>query len=87
MKNYEGIFDNEDVCNVKSDISFLEGKIQEDKQLIKKYSELTEHIEILCNSGGNKETKYLDTKPKNAVKCMNISIQKMEEDYGEYLKQ
>ena len=37
LNNYEGIFDNEDVCNVKSDNFFLEGKIQEDKQLIKIY--------------------------------------------------
>ena len=35
LKKYEGILVNEDVCNVRSDISFLEGKIQEDKQLIK----------------------------------------------------
>ena len=66
---------------------FLEGKIQEDKQLIKKYSELIEHVEILCQNGGNKEARSLDTKPKHAVKWINISIQKMEEDYGEYLKE
>ena len=87
MKKYEGIFDDEDVCNVKHDISFLEGKTQEDKQLIKKYSELIEHVEILCQNGGSPDSKYLDTKPKHAVKWINISIQKMEEDYGEYLKQ
>ena len=87
LKNYEGIFENEDVCNVKSDISGLGGKIQEDKQLIKKYSELVEHIEILCQNDGHKDTKYLDTKPEHAVKWSNISIQKMEEEYGEYLKQ
>ena len=46
---------------------YLEGKIQEDKQLIKQYSDLIEHIEILCSSGGNKDTKYLDEKPKNAL--------------------
>ena len=86
LKNCEGIFDNEDVCNVKSDISGLEGKIQEDKQLFKKYAELVEHIETLCQNDGNKDTKYLDTKPKRAVKRNNISIQKMEEEYGEYLK-
>ena len=87
LKKYEGIFDDEDVCNVKHDISFLEGKTQEDKQLIKKYSELIEHVEILCQNGGSPDTKYLDAKPKHAVKWINISIQKMEEDYGEYLKQ
>ena len=86
LKKYEGIFDDEDVCNVKHDISFLEGKTQEDKQLIKKYSELIEHVEILCQNGGSPDSKYLDTKPKHAVKWINISIQKMEEDYGEYLK-
>ena len=71
----------------KSDISFLEGQIQEDKQLIKKYSELVEHIAILCQNDGSKDTKYLDAKPKHAVKWNNISIQKVEEDYGEDLKQ
>ena len=80
LKNYEGIFDNEDVCNVKGDIPILEGKVQEDKQYVKIYSELIEHIEILCNSGGNKETKYLDTTSKHAVNWIHIGIQKMEED-------
>ena len=87
LKKYEGIFDDEDVCNVKNDISFFEGKVQEDKQLIKKYSELIEHIEILCQNGGSPDTKYLDIKPKHAVKWTNISIQKIEEEYGEHLKQ
>ena len=87
LKRYEGILVNEDVCNVRSDISFLEGKIQEDKQLITKYSKLIEHVEILCQNGGSPDTKYFDTKPKHAVKWINISVQKMEEGYGEYLKQ
>ena len=46
-----------------------------------------EHIEILCQNGGDKEAKYLIKKPKHAVKWIDISIQKTEEDYGEYLKQ
>ena len=28
LNNYEGIFDNEDVCNVKSDISFWKVKFK-----------------------------------------------------------
>ena len=68
LKRYEGILVNKDVCNVRSDISFLEGKIQEDKQLITKYSKLIEHVEILCQNGGSPDTKYFDTKPKHAVK-------------------
>ena len=87
MRVYESVFDNEDIINIKSDISMLESKIEENKQLIKKYSDLIEHIEILCNCQGMNDTKYLDKKPKNAVKWINVSIQKMEEDYGEYLKQ
>ena len=66
IKVYENVFDNDDVSTVRSDICSLEGKIQEDKQLIKKYSDLIEHLEILCCSGGDKGTKYLDEKPKNA---------------------
>ena len=77
FEKYEGIFDNEDVSNVRSDISFLEGKIEEDKQLIKKHSELIEHIEILCQNGGSPDIKYLDTKPKHAVKWVDISVQKI----------
>ena len=61
---YESLFDQEDVLNVKRDISNLEGKIQEDKNLIKQYSNLIEHIEILCQCGGITDTKYLDVKPK-----------------------
>ena len=48
LKVYESVFDQEDVLNVWHDISILEGKIQEDKNLIKQYSDLIEHIEILC---------------------------------------
>ena len=61
---YESLFDQEDVLNVKRDISNLEGKIQEDKNLIKQYSNLIEHIEILCQCRGITDTKYLDVKPK-----------------------
>ena len=61
---YESLFDQEDVLNVKRDISNLEGKIQEDKNLIKQYSNLIEHIEILCQCRGIADTKYLDVKPK-----------------------
>ena len=68
------------------DISMLEGKIQEDKQLIKNYSDLIEHIDILCNCEGNLNTKYLDVKPKNAIKWINISIKEIEETYGEFVK-
>ena len=83
---YESLFDQEDVLNVKRDISNLEGKIQEDKNLIKQYSNLIEHIEILCQCGGITDTKYLDVKPKNAVKWINKSIQDIEEEYGELVK-
>ena len=31
LKVYESVFDQEDVLNVRRDISILEGKIQEDK--------------------------------------------------------
>ena len=86
LKVYESVFDEEDVLNVRRDISILEGKIEEDKQLIKKYSELIENIEILCQNGGDKEAKYLDKKPKHAVKWINISIQQIEEDYNDLLK-
>ena len=44
------------------------GRIQEDKKLIQQYSELIEHIEILCQNGGSKDIKYLDEILKNAVK-------------------
>ena len=58
LKVYESVFDQEDVLNVWRDISILEGKIQEDKNLIKQYSDLIEHIEILCcqNFMGEAET-------------------------------
>ena len=83
LKVYESVFDQEDVLNVRRDISILEGKISEDKKLIKQYSDLLEHIEILCQCGGNNDTKYLDVKPKNAVKWINRSVQDIEEEYGD----
>ena len=86
LKVYESVFDQEDVLNVRRDISVLEGKIQEDKNSIKQYSDLIEHIEILCQNGGSADTKYLDVKPKNGVKWLNRSIQDIEEDYGELVK-
>ena len=86
LKVYESVFDQEDVLNVWHDISILEGKIQEDKNLIKQYSNLIEHIEILCNLVGNNDTNYLDVKPKNGVNWLNKSIKDIEEEYGELVK-
>ena len=86
LKVYESVFDQEDVLNVRRDISILEGKIQEDKNLIKQYSNLIEHIEILCNLVGNNDTNYLDVKPKNGVNWLNKSIKDIEEEYGELVK-
>ena len=86
LKVYESVFDQEDVLNVRRDISILEGKLSEDKKLIKQYSDLIEHIEILCQCGGIIDTKYFDVKPKNAVKWMNKSIQYFEEEYSELVK-
>ena len=86
LKVYESVFDQEDVLNVRRDISFLEGKISEDKKLIKQYSDLIEHTEILCQCGGLTDTKYLDVKPKNAVKWLNKSIKDIEEEYSELVK-
>ena len=86
IKVYESVFDQEDVLNVRRDISILEGKISEDTKLIKQYSDLIEHIEILCQRGGIKDTKCLDVKPKNAVKWLNKSIQDIEEEYSELVK-
>ena len=68
--------------NVRCDISPLEGKIQEVQQLINQYSDLIEHIEILCQNGGSKDTKYLNVKPKNGGKWLNKSIN-IENDYGD----
>ena len=48
LKVYESVFDQEDVLNVRRDICLLEDKISEDKKLIKQYSDLIEHFEILC---------------------------------------
>ena len=87
LKVYKDVFDNNDIRNIKDDISMLEDKIQEDKQLIKKYSELIEHVEILCQEIGMKDTKYLELKPKNANKWINKSVEEIEEEYGELLKQ
>ena len=86
LKVYESVFDQEDVLNVRRDISILEGKIQKDKTLIRQYSDLIEHIEILCQNGGSGDTKYLDVKPKKAVKWLNKSIQDIEEEYSELVK-
>ena len=33
LKVYESVFDQEDVLNVRRDVSLLEGKISEDKKL------------------------------------------------------
>ena len=83
-KVYESVFDQEeDVLNVRRDISLLEGKVSEDKKLIKQYSDLIEHIEILCQNGGSGDTKYLDVKPKNGVKWLNKSTKDIEEEYSE----
>ena len=60
---YESIFDQEDVLNVRRDISILEGKIEEDKK-IKNYSVLIEHLEILCQNGGSKDTKIFRCETK-----------------------
>ena len=86
LKVYESVFDQEDVLNVRRDISILEGKISEDKKLLKQYSDLIEHTEILCQCGGLTDTKYLDVKPKNAVKWLNKSIKNIEEEYSELVK-
>ena len=86
LKVYESVFDQEDVLNVRRDISLLEDKISEDKQLVKQYSDLIEHIEILCQFRGITDTKYLDVKPKNGVKWLNKSIQDIEEEYSEIVK-
>ena len=88
LKVYESVFDQEDVLNVRRDISILEGKIQEDKNLVKHHSNLLEHIEILCQCGcgGLTDTKYLDVKPKNAVKWLNKNIKDIEEEYSELVK-
>ena len=80
LKVYESVFDQEDVLNVRRDISFLEGEISEDKKLIKQYSDLIEHTEILCQCGGLTDTKYLDVKPKNAVEWLNKSIKDIEKN-------
>ena len=79
-------FDTRDVAIDRCDISLLEGKIQEDKKLMKHYSDLIEHIEILCQNGGSGDAKYLDVKPKNKVKWLNKSIQDIEEECGELVK-
>ena len=86
LKVHESVFDQEDVLNVRRDISILESKIQEDPNLTKQYSNLIEHIEILCQCGGIKDTKYLDVKPKHAVKWLNKNIQDIEEEYSELVK-
>ena len=86
LKVYGSVFDQEDVLNVRRDISLLEGKILEDKKLIKQYSDLIEHIEILCQNGGSADAKYLDVKAKNGVKWLNKSIQDIEEEYSELVK-
>ena len=67
---------------VNCDISLLEGKIQEDKKLIKQYSYLIEHIEILCQSDGSKDTIYLDEQPKGATRWKNLSIKDIEKEHG-----
>ena len=64
---------------------FWKVKFRKVKNLIKQYSDLVEHIEILCNLEGNKDTKYLDEKPKNAVNWNKKSIQDIEKDYGDLI--
>ena len=86
LKVYESVFDQEDVLNVRRDVSLLEGRISEDKKLIKQYSDLIEHTEILCQCGGLTDTKYVDVKPKNAVKWLNKSIKDIEEEYCDLVK-
>ena len=86
LKVYESVVVQEDVLNVRRDISLLEGNISEDKKLIKQYSDLIEHIEILCQNGGSADAKYLDVKTKNGVKWLNKSIQDIEKEYGELVK-
>ena len=77
------MFDTHDVVNVRCDTSLLEGKIKEDKKSRRQYPDLIEHMETLCQNGGSKDTKYLDEKPKYAVKWINKSIQDMENDSGD----
>ena len=43
-------------------------------EIIKQYSDL------LCNSKGNKNSKYLDENPKNAVKWMNKRFKDIEKE-------
>ena len=64
---------------------FWKVKFRKVKNLVKQYSDLVEHIEILCNLEGNKDTKYLDEKPKNAVNWNKKSIQDIEKDYGDLI--
>ena len=85
LKVYESVFDQKDVLNVRRDISLLEGKISEEKKLIKQYSGLIEHIETLCQNEGSNDTKYLDEKPKNAVDWNKKSTQDIEKEYGDLI--
>ena len=82
-KIYESVFDQEDVLNVRCDISILEGKNQEDTKLLKQYPDLIEHVEILCNL--SKHPEYLDENPKNAVNWNKKSMQDIEKDYGDLI--
>ena len=56
----------------------LEGKIQEGKKFNKT-------IFWLSWTYWNKDTKYLDEKPKNAVNWNKKSIQDIEKDYGDLI--
>ena len=42
---------------------------------------MIEHIETLCNSKGDNDTKHLEDKPKHSKNWNNIGIQEIEAEY------
>ena len=42
------------------DIQLLENQVTEDQERIKQYSKMIEHVEIICDSKRNNDTKYLE---------------------------
>ena len=57
----------EDSDNKMKDTQMLESKVRGEQELLKRYSNMIEHIETLCNSGAcTNDTKHVEQKPINA---------------------
>ena len=80
-ETYQNVLDDEDNDDIIKDIEELEKQIKSDRKRVKKYAELIEHIETLCNVEGMENTEYLETPPKTSRYWIDKSYEEIEQRY------